>query len=185
MKVILVNGSPADKSHTFALLEYISKLLQKRGVKVDIWDLRNKQMPAVIPQYHRNPIQTPNKSVREFVKEIGASDAIVLGSPLYHGSYSGVLKNALDNLAKDAFRNKAIGLVSNSGGGRGAGALEHLRSVVRTLYGYTLQTQIATEQDDYSESKKEYSINDEEIKERCKRFVEELIDFTSALKNLN
>ncbi|WP_246348558.1 NAD(P)H-dependent oxidoreductase [Bartonella callosciuri] len=33
-------------------------------------------------------------------------------APFYQGSYSGVLKNALDNLAYDAFLSKLVGLIS-------------------------------------------------------------------------
>lgn len=83
--------------------------------------------------------------MRKFVKEVASLDALILGTPLYHGSYSGVLKNALDNLASDAFKDKIVGLTSNAGGMRNTQACEHLRSVVRTLYGYPTQTQIGTQ----------------------------------------
>ncbi|WP_375633527.1 MULTISPECIES: NADPH-dependent FMN reductase [unclassified Bartonella] len=38
-----------------------------------------------------------------FVKTIADADDVILASPVYHGSYSGGLKNALDNLDYDAF----------------------------------------------------------------------------------
>ena len=111
------------------------------------------------------------------------SDGFVLGSPLYHGSYSGVLKNALDNLHYDAFRNKPVALVSNSSSIRNVDhPCEHLRLVVRALFGYVLQCQIGTANTDYEEVKEEYTLTNEEIIERCHRLTKELISFTTLLK---
>ncbi|WP_375612108.1 MULTISPECIES: NADPH-dependent FMN reductase [unclassified Bartonella] len=38
-----------------------------------------------------------------FVKTIADANDVILASPVYHGSYSGGLKNALDNLEYNAF----------------------------------------------------------------------------------
>ncbi|WP_375667310.1 NADPH-dependent FMN reductase [Bartonella sp. CL435QHHD] len=38
-----------------------------------------------------------------FVKTIADANDVILASPVYHGSYSGELKNALDNLEYNAF----------------------------------------------------------------------------------
>lgn len=180
MKITLINGSLAHASHTYVLLEYLHELLEEKGIGAKIWDIRQKPLPYVMPEYHHDPLQTPSGLVRDFVKTIESSQGIILGSPLYHGSYSGVLKNALDSLSKDAFKNKAVGLVSNAGT-RGTGAMEHLRSVIRTMYGYSLQTQIATEEEDFKEVKGSFILTNNDIKQRSIRFVAELIHLTSLL----
>jgi NAD(P)H-dependent FMN reductase len=181
MKILLVNGSPAEKSHTFSLLDHLKNLLQQRDVRVEFWDLRAKPLPFALPQYHHQPSLHPDKNVRDFVQAVKEADAIVLGTPFYHGSYSGVLKNALDNMNKDVLRNKPVGLVVN-GGRRSTNPLDHLRSVIRALYGYTLQTQIATQEDDYQETSSEYEVVNVEIQQRCERFIEELLFLARVLK---
>jgi NAD(P)H-dependent FMN reductase len=45
----------------------------------------------------------------------------IAGTPLYHGSYSGVLKNAIDPMGFHEFEDKMVGLVGVSGGRMGAG----------------------------------------------------------------
>ena len=183
MTITLINGSLAKKSHIFVLLLYIETLLEAKKIDTVLWDLRERPLINVIPEYHKNPWDTPDERVQEFVALIQRSDGIVLGSPLYHGSFSGVLKNALDNLQADAFRHKPVALVSNAGGVRVAEkAAEALRPVVRALYGHAIQTQIGTTKSDYEETDSGYILISDDIKERCQRLVDELIQFTALLK---
>ena len=183
VKITLICGSTATKSHTRCLLKHIESLLHEKSVETSFWDLRDKHMVFAVPELHATPMETPDKNVKDFIKLIESSDGIVIGSPLYHGSYSGVLKNALDNLYLDAFRNKAVALVSHGYGVRNAiKACEHLRSVIRTLYGYTLQTEIGTGMEDYQEADTEFTLTNKDIKERCVRLVNELINLTKILK---
>nr|WP_256364623.1 NAD(P)H-dependent oxidoreductase [Bartonella sp. DB5-6] len=52
--------------------------------------------------------------VHAFVKTHAAADGAILSNPVYHEFYSGILKNALDNLDYDAFGDKAVGSLSLS-----------------------------------------------------------------------
>lgn len=184
MNVLVICGSIAKQSHTHNLLMYLEGLLKAKGVETVFWDLQTKPLPIALPEYHRDPMQNPGKNVKEFVTAVDAANAFVLGSPLYHGSYSGVLKNALDNLYYDAFRNKPVALVSNGSSIRSATQpCEHLRSVVRTLYGYALQSQIGTANVDYEDNGGSYKLVNDDIKERCLRMTDELIQLTRAVQS--
>ena len=184
MKITLICGSAALKSHTQSLLKHIESLLHEKGVETSFWDLREKHLVFAVPELHSHPIDTPDENVKAFIQLIESSDSIVLGTPLYHGSYSGVLKNTLDNLYADAFRNKAVALVAHGHSARNAiKACEHLRGVVRTLYGYSLQTEIGTGKEDYEETDGEYILASEDIKKRCVRLVNELVNLTQILKD--
>lgn len=176
MKALLLCGSVANKSHTNAALQYIQELLIKSGYETTFWDLKTQPLPIVIPEYHKDPTKHPNQDVLKFLDEVEKSQIVVLGTPLYHGSYSGVLKNALDNLRWDAFRSKWIGLVGNAGSLRASHTeFEHLRYVVNTLVGYTAQTQVGTCGDDYDQNDDAYVLIENSIKERCQRLVDELV----------
>ncbi len=181
MKILIICGSIAQKSHTRALLQYCETLLTDRNIEVEFWDLLTRPLSFVIPEFHKDPTQTPNENVKALNTAVKNADGIILGSPLYHGSYSGVLKNALDNLPYDAFKNKPVGLVSNGGMRNGAHPCEHLRLVVRALYGYVLQSQIGTGEKDYKEVVDKYELEEKEIKDRAVRLVDELITFASVL----
>lgn len=179
MKVTIICGSIAQKSHTNSGLRYIENLLKQKGIQTVYWDLKEQPLPIALPQYHSDPLKHPEQIVRQFVTTVNQSQGVVLGTPVYHGSYSGVLKNALDNLQGDAFRNKPVGLLSHASGERsGVTGCEHLRSVVRTLYGYALQTQVITASSDYTNHNREYVLISLDIKERCERFTDELVQLS-------
>ena len=58
---------------------------------------------------------TDDDNLAEFLTLAAACDAFVLGTPVYHDSYSGVLKNALDHLGSASLGGKVFGLVSHGG----------------------------------------------------------------------
>lgn len=180
--IVLISGSGTKRSRTRVLLTYIANLLEERGMTTTFWDLSEKLVPQSEPDLHGDP-NHPDQRVREFIELINRADGIVLGSPLYHGSFSGILKNALDNLGSDAFKNKHVGLVSNGGGGGNIQAVEQLRSVVRSLYGYSLQTQIVTSSDDFTGREGKNKLSSKSIKNRAIRLADELVFFSNLMQN--
>jgi NAD(P)H-dependent FMN reductase len=76
--------------------------------------------------------------------EVRAADALLVGSPEYHGSFTGVLKNALDLLGPDELSGKLIGLVAVARGDAGAmNTLNHLRHVARWVNAWVLPAQVS------------------------------------------
>ncbi len=184
MRVLLICGSVAQKSHTRALVSHIEELLKQAGAKTEVWDLKTQPIPIVLPEYHQDPTKNPDVSVQKFVQSVENADAIVLGTPLYHGSYSGVLKNALDNLRGNAFKTKWVGLAGNTGSLRAdMVAFSHLRHVVNTLVGYTIQTMVKTNEDDYEEVSGRYMVKSPTVLDRTVRFVQELTTVPSFKKS--
>ena len=75
--------------------------------------------------------------------DIKASDGLILGSPEYHGCFSGVLKNALDLMRFDEMQGKMIGLLAVSGGPLGSLiGLSSLREVGRSLRAWVIPEQV-------------------------------------------
>jgi NAD(P)H-dependent FMN reductase len=62
---------------------------------------------------------------------------------MYHGSYSSVLKTALDYSGFDEFEHTTVGLLAVSGGSFPITALDHLRSVCRALDAWVLPHEAA------------------------------------------
>ncbi len=82
-------------------------------------------------------------AARELVAELARADGIIIGSPGYHGSISGLIKNALDyaeDLRTDVrpyFSGRAVGCIATAGGWPGAvNTLGALREIVHALRGW-------------------------------------------------
>ena len=86
--------------------------MQSLGAEVEIIDLRKMKLPfcdggSDYPDY-------PDVNVlRDKVK---AADGLILATPEYHGSLSGVLKNALDLMSFEHLSDKVAGVISVLGG---------------------------------------------------------------------
>ncbi|MDH3595415.1 MAG: NAD(P)H-dependent oxidoreductase, partial [Rhodospirillales bacterium] len=116
----------------------------------------------------------------------GRADAFVLATPVYHNSYSGVLKNALDYLGSEQFKYRPVGLASH--GGRSTQAVDHLRQVVRSVLGVAIPTQVCTAMADYGDVPDDHGchrIADPEMLCRIERFAEELVLFARSLEGLH
>ena len=96
----------------------------------------------VLPMYTTDPSQrTPE--ARRLVDALRRCDGIIIASPSYHGSLSGLMKNALDyveDLRTDArvyFDGLAVGLIACAGGWQAAvQTLAALRSIAHALRGW-------------------------------------------------
>ncbi len=72
---------------------------------------------------------------REFVAVAGRARGFLWGSPEYHGTCSGLLKNALDHLSVEHTEDKWAAFLATAGGRQGAqGTLHTLRAVARALH---------------------------------------------------
>jgi len=176
MKTLLVSGSPTTNSHTHALLACIAEELAAKGHLYEIWDLGEKPLPLSQPSWHVNPLKADVQAVCDFYGAIQGADAVVLGTPNYHGSYSGILKNALDCLTGDAFLNKPVGVVSHGSNVRKSHQpCLHLTTVVMTMKGTPVLTQIGTDKTDYDSSADSLRLANKDCIERCNKLAEELV----------
>lgn len=182
-KILLISGSPAQGSHTRAALQALESLLQQLNINTELVDLAQTNLPICNPLFHRDPLQHPCENVQKFIAQVSQSTAIVLGTPLYHGSFSGLLKNALDHLASDAFEGKAVGLLSNGAGIRACMLpCEQLRAVVRAMCGIATQSQIGTTKSDFVHDGTQLKLENADILGRIQRMAKELVSLSTGLE---
>lgn len=135
--VVAIVGSLREESRTRTAIRETLDGVEEAGGTGELLDLREYDLPPL------NTDDEPTESVEAFTRAVREADAVVLGTPMYHGSYSGVLKNALDHCGFDEFENKTVGLLAVSGGSFPITALEHLRSVCRALDAWVVPHQAA------------------------------------------
>jgi azobenzene reductase len=150
LRVMIIVGSVRAASHTRAAANCAASHVTETGNEALLWDPRRLPLPIADPDFHDNPLQHPNPTVRAFVTAARRADGFILTTPVYHNSYSGVLKNALDNLTIEEFADKPVGLLSHGTQLTAIQACDQLRIVVRGLYGLCVPNQAVTTSPDYS-----------------------------------
>jgi FMN reductase len=82
--------------------------------------------------------------LREFLAAAASARGFLWGSPEYHGTCSGLLKNALDFLSFEQTEGKWVAFLATAGGRQGAqSTLITLRTVARALHLWTLPEQVS------------------------------------------
>lgn len=97
---------------------------------------------AKLPHY-LTPGTNESRAGHELVEAVRAADGVIIASPGYHGSISGLVKNAIDYIeetAKDArvyLDGVPVGLIATAYGWQATGStLATLRSIVHALRGW-------------------------------------------------
>lgn len=133
MKALIIGGSSRNEdSRSNVVVDEISKLFP---LAVKVWKIAEKPLPLAKHEWHKNPSASGDKSVIELAEEIEKSNLIVLVSPIYNGSYTAHIKNALDCMDGSAFYNKTVVLVSVGSGSTAILPATHLQDVARTMGG--------------------------------------------------
>lgn len=134
--VVAVCGSRRDGSHTKTALEHVLAAAERAGADTDLVDLG----AADLPLYH--PDEDAQGDSADLVRRVREADGVVLGSPVYHGSYSSTLKNFHDYCSGDDYESTVVGLLAVAGGASYGATLEHMRSTVRNVHGWVLPQQL-------------------------------------------
>ena len=177
-----MSGSIREPSYTRALTEQVEMALVAVGSSALIWDVSERPLPVADPRFHDDPGMHTNGEVRALAECATEADAFVLCTPIYHNSYSGVLKNALDLLSIPHFRYKPVGLCSH-GGNRSTQAVDQLRIVVRGLAGVAIPAQVCTAAEDYGDvAPGAYELCSRAILARIAKLALELTLFARCLR---
>jgi NAD(P)H-dependent FMN reductase len=131
MRITLLAGSNRKNSTSTKLSRYIEKQLASLGHEVIFFDLYEKPLPFYSPDSNID-IDPHLVELKEVMLQ---AQAIILSTPDYHGSVSGVMKNALDHLDFDHFDSKVVLAVCSAGGAVGVSSLTQLQTIIRNVHG--------------------------------------------------
>lgn len=171
-RVTGVVGSLRNGSYTLVAVRRALEAAQEEGAETSLADLREYDLPVFDPDDRE---AGDGQRLRD---DIRAADAVVLGTPMYHGSYSAPLKNALDYCGFDEFEDKTVGLLAVSGGRFPVTALEHLRSTCRALNAWVIPHQAAVPNS--SAAFDDGGFVEEETRERVEKLGSEVVRFAGV-----
>jgi FMN reductase len=137
--IVGLGGSLARASKSRAALQRALEGSATAGAQTKLLDLRLLKLPMYNPDDDE-----PGSAASALIESCYQADGLIWSSPLYQGTISGALKNALDWLhllgPRDPpyLHDKVIGLISAAGGTQGLQAINTMEFAVRALRGWAV-----------------------------------------------
>ncbi|HWV69451.1 MAG TPA: NADPH-dependent FMN reductase [Chitinophaga sp.] len=178
MKIAILIGSIRQGRQSQKIAHYLQKKLTDRGLDTDLVDLAQTQLPMLEERVGIHP-QLP-QVVKDLSIRLHAADALIFVTPEYHGSFSGVLKNALDYFSSE-FSRKAIGIVTVSAGKLGGiNAATQLQQVILSVGAYALPVKLLVPEV-YGAFTDTQELTSEHTAKSAARFLDEFYWLASAV----
>ncbi|MDY7990118.1 NADPH-dependent FMN reductase [Paenibacillus polymyxa] len=101
-KVVILSGSPSTESRLYGLINYTTEQLQQAGAEVTLLNVVDLPAEDLVTANFNSPDVTASLAL------IAAADAVIVASPVYKASYSGLLKIFLDLVPQEGLRGKPV-----------------------------------------------------------------------------
>jgi FMN reductase len=139
LTIVGLGGSLARASKSRAALVRALAGAANAGAETKLLDLRELDLPM-----YNSDEPEPTDAAATLIESCYAADGMLWSSPMYQGTISGALKNALDWLHVLGDRDppylhdRVIGLISAAGGTQGLQAINTMEFAVRALRGWAV-----------------------------------------------
>jgi FMN reductase len=138
--VLAVVGSLQRSSVTRVVIHHVAEQLRQAGCTVDVLDFLKEPLALYNPDTaHDLP------GYAELQRRVDQADVILLGTPDYHGSLSGAMKNFLDHFWHEFAGKLFVTIVASHE--KGLTVTDQLRTVARQCYAWTLPYGVAFTED--------------------------------------
>ncbi len=137
IRVVGIGGSVDAGSQSDRVLRAVLSAVTELGGEVEVFS----GLDLDLPPYHSGAVVPA--AAHDYVAAVRRADALVISSPGYHGTVSGLVKNALDYLEelrgdqRPYLDGRAVGLIAVARGWQASvSTLGTLRQVVHALRGW-------------------------------------------------
>lgn len=137
MSAIIINGGYSVFSRLTGIEQEITKLLQYEGINYTIIHVHQLNAEQLITADFKGSDIVPN------IKAVQQANIVFVLTPIFKGSFSGILKTFLDLLPQGAFENKTVIPIAIGGSIAHLLALEYsLKPVLSILGGTTISNPV-------------------------------------------
>jgi FMN reductase len=168
LKLLSISGSPRNPSRTEALVTAIGRSVANR-VSAEWRHFGVPEIaPAIMPALTAKDLSAEG---HEVIARVESADILVVGTPVYRASFTGLLKHLFDLVRFDALRGR-ISVLAATGGSPLHGLIaEHQLRPLMSFFGtHTVPTTIYAEERDFTE----YEISNPAIRQRIENAAEDV-----------
>lgn len=122
LKLVAVSGAPNTPSKTEALLDAIVSQLQQH-ISLEVEYVKLSQIGHLLNGAARRDLLAPE--IQSALEQIEAADALLVASPVYRASYTGLFKHLFDYIDQFALVDKPVLLAATGGSERHALVIDH------------------------------------------------------------
>lgn len=179
LKIVVVSGGLGGLSKTEALVSTIAEEISKHTA-VDIHLVKFSEIGMLVGQaLYRNELP---ELVQNSLQAIENADALIIGTPVYRASFSGLFKHFFDFVEQYSLINKPVLLAATGGSEKHALVIEHqLRPLFSFFQTHTLPLGIYATDKDFDSN---YSIQSVELLERISLAVSRAMPILQNLSQL-
>jgi FMN reductase len=178
--IVGLGGSMRERSYSRMGLETALGMCEKHGAETCLLDVRQLALPMYVPDVPLEYFPEAER-IQEFLDYHRRADAFIWSSATYHGTVTGVIKNALDFLEfleddeRPYLTGRAVGLISVNDGP----PIEHMRTICRELRAWVSPSSVVISKVDFAE---DGTLQTPRALRKMERIVLELINFTAKMK---
>jgi FAD reductase [NAD(P)H] len=180
MKMLGLSGAMTPRSKPLILVEEVLRASKEKypDMETDLLDLHKLNVEFC----DGRQADKYGEDTRKAINMMSSSDIFVIGTPIYHASMTGALKNLLDLVSAQTFNGKIVGFVV------AGGSYQHylvVENQLKPIFGY-LESYVAPKfifgHD--SQFDKEKNIIDDELYGRIDNLAELLIDMHLGFRSM-
>jgi NAD(P)H-dependent FMN reductase len=176
INIVGISGSLRPGSYTSLAVNIALGGAQASGASVRMLDLNDYDLPFTQEIWSGGD---PTSGILQLREDVKSAQGLIIGTPEYHASFSGVLKYALDLMGFEEFEGKMIGLIGIAGGRMGAAnSLAGLRAVGRSLHAWVVPEQVSISEV-WNKFDQSGNLMDAELEESLKKVGRQVARFAS------
>lgn len=144
MKIVGISGSLSTPSRTTTLVTQILQEFVRSGAKETVLVSLAELAPAL------GSFNPPSQALTHAFQQVREADVVVVASPVYKASYTGLLKHFFDLLEPKALQGKTALLAATGGSERHTLVIEHqLRPLLSFFDTHTVPTGVYLNDTDF------------------------------------
>jgi MsuE subfamily FMN reductase len=175
MYLLGLSGGLKARSKTLIAVKQAAAFAQAAdpSIEVEVINIRDLAM-----QFCDGREEPYEGDTGELVDKMVRADGLIIGTPMYRGSYTGVLKNVFDVIPNDALVGKPVGWIATGGTDHHYLAIEHeLKPVLGGFRAYSIPGAVYANNGHYSDD----ALVDEGIVERLDELGRAVVGFAARV----
>lgn len=176
MKLLGISGGPTQSSKTLLAVNSALEFASSHDPEIEIETLNISQFDVQFCDA-RDPAKYEGDA-RILIDKIIDADAYIIGTPMYRGTYTGILKNLFDLIPNESMIGKPVGLIATGGSDHHYLALEHeLKPLLGFFLAIVLPGVVYANNGHYSQGK----IDSDELTMKLQQLGESIVNFHKIL----